>query len=1548
MKVSGEMKLFQGFLPMFIVLFGLIITSILVHAQNDQSGFISIDCGIDKGSTYTDNVTNINYASDAEFTDSGEIHNILPIYNSFDIDTQITTLRSFPQNTRNCYTLKPTQGKGNRYLIRLRFMYGNYDFKEQLPEFDVYLGPDYWDTIKFNSSSKPVNMEIIHVLSSDYIHVCLVNTGRGTPLISAIELRLLAGNMYEETHFGSLYLFARVNFGSAFGTVRYEADKYDRLWSPISWPNSTYLYTLDKVYSGLFTTIDPPSEVMSDAITPKYPKESFKINWSPDNTTTALWSIKSNYKINIKSWQGDPCTTQEFVWEGIGCSYSDSEFPRIVSMNLSSSGLNGGIDPGIANLTMLHTLDLSNNNLTGYVPDFLSGLNFLTTLFLKGNNFVGPIPAELQAKANKGSLSLSENTGNPASSCNMNACKNKKGNKIIVPVISSVASIFVIMIALIAIWMIKKQKEHGRGLDIRKQQYTYSEVQSITDNFSVVLGKGGFGTVYHGIIGDTQVAVKMLSGSSLQGDKEFQAEAYLLLGIHHKNLISLVGYCNDENHKGIIYEFMANGNLESHLFGIFYSWHFIFSFFICLEYLHHGCKPPIVHRDIKGTNILLNESFQAKLADFGLSKAFPTEGGTHISTAVAGTPGYLDPEYYTSTRLTEKSDVYSFGVVLLVVITGQPAITMYDNNNIHIHRLVNLKLAEGDINNIVDPRLQGDFDINSAWKAVELAMACVAHTPSRRPTMTEVVMELNDCLVVERARQETKPKKLTGLLSLNLEKISSALKIRDTPITFSDFYEKLVDHERTLQTSQPANLIATMNNTQRQGPRQYSRSSFAARNSNRPNSFGSRNAQSQNHNSGHLPHSRTNRNNLYCHFRSIPGHATKDCRKLSRFLQDNNINVSTNPTVNSSVSISSFPTSSLMFDTGASNHVTHDRPYLHNLSEYGGPDEIVLGNAHTGTWLHTRKQRYTYSEVQSITNNFNVVIGKGGFGTVYHGCIGHTQVAVKMLSKSSQQGEKEFQAEVNVLLNVHHRNLTSFVGYCNEEKHKAIIYEYMANGNLERHLFADTNSSILDWEERLQIGCDAAHGLEYLHHGCKPPIVHRDIKCTNILLNGTFQAKLADLGLSRAFTTEGDTHISTTVAGTPGYIDPEYYISNRLTEKSDVYSFGVVLLVIITGQPAITRFENDNIHISQWVGLKLSEGNLKNIVDPRVPDDYDINSAWKAVEVAMTCVTDTPNRRPTMNKVVMELNDCLLTERARKESIPGENESQDQLPKNRAETELVLDGGFCIPHANSFGHNFRDYDVEGERQQGVENFYRVNHINQTVDFVKKMRREYEKLDKIEMSIWECCELLNQVIDESDPDLDEPQIEHLLQTAEAIRKDYPDQDWLHLTALIHDLGKVLLHPSFGELPQWAVVGDTFPVGCAFDQSIVHHKYFLQNPDHNNPAYNTKCGIYSENCGLNKVMMSWGHDDYMYLVAKENGTSLPSAGLFIIRYHSFYALHRSKAYDHLMNEEDVENLNWLQIFNKYDLYSKSKVRVDVEKVKPYYESLIDKYFPSKLRW
>ncbi|XP_016193357.1 inositol oxygenase 2-like [Arachis ipaensis] len=305
-------------------------------------------------------------------------------------------------------------------------------------------------------------------------------------------------------------------------------------------------------------------------------------------------------------------------------------------------------------------------------------------------------------------------------------------------------------------------------------------------------------------------------------------------------------------------------------------------------------------------------------------------------------------------------------------------------------------------------------------------------------------------------------------------------------------------------------------------------------------------------------------------------------------------------------------------------------------------------------------------------------------------------------------------------------------------------------------------------------------------------------------------------------------------------------------------------------------------------------------------------------------------KQPALGSQFDEKSVHTVTEEAKKVALNGEFSLQKESSHN----------GFTAPEINSFGHSFRDYDAESERQKGVEEFYRLQHINQTYDFVKKMREHYQKLDKAEMSIWECCELLNQVVDESDPDLDEPQIQHLLQSAEAIRKDYPNEDWLHLTALIHDLGKILLLPQFGELSQWAVVGDTFPVGCAFDEANIHHKYFKDNPDFKNPAYNTKEGVYTKGCGLNNVMMSWGHDDYMYLVTN-------SITLYMM-YNNLVALHKEGAYAHLMNDEDRENLKWLHVFNKYDLYSKSKVLVDVEKVKPYYQSLIEKYFPAKLKW
>ncbi|KAL8149790.1 hypothetical protein AgCh_006703 [Apium graveolens] len=292
--------------------------------------------------------------------------------------------------------------------------------------------------------------------------------------------------------------------------------------------------------------------------------------------------------------------------------------------------------------------------------------------------------------------------------------------------------------------------------------------------------------------------------------------------------------------------------------------------------------------------------------------------------------------------------------------------------------------------------------------------------------------------------------------------------------------------------------------------------------------------------------------------------------------------------------------------------------------------------------LETTKRQFTYSEILKITNNFEKIVGKGGFGTVYHGFIGDTQVAVKMLSPTSVQGYKEFQTEAKLLMSIHHKNLTALVGYCNEDNHLGIIYEYMANGDLEGHL-AGKKSDVLTWEQRILIATDAAEGFEYLHHGCKPPIIHRDVKSTNILLTENFQGKLADFGLSRVIPFQAGSHITTVVAGTPGYLDPQYYRSNRLTEKSDVYSFGIVLLEMITGRPAV-GISDEHEHIVEWVRSRIEEGDVRILVDSRIRGTVDVNSVWKALEIALACVSLASDDRPTMNFVASQLKECLATE----------------------------------------------------------------------------------------------------------------------------------------------------------------------------------------------------------------------------------------------------------------------------------------------------------------
>ena len=251
----------------------------------------------------------------------------------------------------------------------------------------------------------------------------------------------------------------------------------------------------------------------------------------------------------------------------------------------------------------------------------------------------------------------------------------------------------------------------------------------------------------------------------------------------------------------------------------------------------------------------------------------------------------------------------------------------------------------------------------------------------------------------------------------------------------------------------------------------------------------------------------------------------------------------------------------------------------------------------------------------------------------------------------------------------------------------------------------------------------------------------------------------------------------------------------------------------------------------------------------------------------------------------------------------------------------------------------RNYEANAKDQ--VRDTYYENHTKQTLIHVLQKKREYRQCTRAHLSVFEVLTILDDFIDESDPDISLPQSAHAFQTAEAMRRDGQPR-WLIFTGLIHDLGKILY--LFGE-PQWNVVGDTFPVGCAFDDSIVYHEFFKDNPDNKSPVLQTKLGIYEKGCGFDHLHMSFGHDEYLYQVMKPY---LPEEALYIIRFHSFYPAHMYGAYSYFMSEKDIRMMPYLKRFQKYDLYSKEDNFPDVESLVPYYEELVREFLPEKIFW
>ncbi|KAJ3688622.1 hypothetical protein LUZ61_017786 [Rhynchospora tenuis] len=289
-------------------------------------------------------------------------------------------------------------------------------------------------------------------------------------------------------------------------------------------------------------------------------------------------------------------------------------------------------------------------------------------------------------------------------------------------------------------------------------------------------------------------------------------------------------------------------------------------------------------------------------------------------------------------------------------------------------------------------------------------------------------------------------------------------------------------------------------------------------------------------------------------------------------------------------------------------------------------------------------QTFTFRELVAATRNFRpeCFIGEGGFGPVYRGRIESTGqlVAVKQLDRNGLQGNREFLVEVLMLSLLHHPNLVNLIGYCAEGEQRLLVYEYMAFGSLEDHLLdLPPEKEALDWPTRMKIAAGAAKGLEYLHHRADPPVIYRDFKSSNILLDEEYNAKLSDFGLAKLGPTGDKSHVSTRVMGTYGYCAPEYAMTGQLTVKSDVYSFGVVLLELITGRRAIdsTRPRGEDNLVAWAKPLFNDRKQLPRLADPRLEKRYPSRALYQALSVASMCIHENSANRPHISDVVTAL-----------------------------------------------------------------------------------------------------------------------------------------------------------------------------------------------------------------------------------------------------------------------------------------------------------------------
>ncbi|KAL1824441.1 hypothetical protein ACET3Z_011219 [Daucus carota] len=740
--------------------------------------------------------------------------------------------------------------------------------------------------------------------------------------------------------------------------------------------------------------------------------------------------------------------------------------------------------------------------------------------------------------------------------------------------------------------------------------FSIQEIRLATRNFDddLFLGRGGFGRVYKGLLDDvamSTVAVKRLNSKSRQGAKEFWTEIEMLSNFRHCHLVSLIGYCSEEQEMILVYEYMPHGTLSEHLYKNSRNGHVVSQplswerrLKICigaargLDYLHTGTglQQRVIHRDVKSSNILLDEYWEAKVSDFGLSKIGPAnQSSSHVSTHVKGTPGYMDPEYFLTHRLTRKSDVYSFGVVLFEVLCGRCALDMkIDEDQQSLARYAHRCIQEGTTYQMIDSTIRGQISKDCLKVFLDIGDQCLNYQQRKRPTMADVVAKLELAMELQKRT----------VSSVDYIFLAATRRVGDNQDNNNIFgvLDNLEDDTGLVLSNQEddtGGIVENHRNLPLLKKKDKGMLKLVARNMFKA---------------------------MFVVGRGKKNLARQNTDHGSRLRPPN-----LEPIINGST-ISVDSSSSLTRSLSA----------------------------------ETQIPQFSFLKIQAATNSFHagLVLTYGRQGMVFKGHLDSGEVVIKQLILTRQRrGYLSFYNEI-LRSKINYLHVLPLIGFCcdcDDVYRLYLVSKYMANNSLDYHLHNNNNSTPLTWNLRLQICIGVAKGLNYLHKGiANHIIIHGTLKPNKILLDENWIPNICGYGLWRLGSSviNTDNYLRSQELIPPfdfwetwAYLSPEQKAEERLTPKSDVYSLGIVLLNILFDWREIimnlARLNNAEVSLSAWIKNNIRKKTLIFFMYPYLAGKVASECFVEILDIALHCLMQNKDDRPSMEDVMKRLESAL-------------------------------------------------------------------------------------------------------------------------------------------------------------------------------------------------------------------------------------------------------------------------------------------------------------------